>query len=205
MLREGDVFFMWEGWAIFTKLLGCLVIRQKFNCNNMFSGFLPDYREVWRWSHKVWHLWSNLSCYWQEFSPWERYTSYGSNNNNFPPAISGLMPQKAPAYWYWCYGEMLWSNSLSPGVVGAVISGNGLGHFPFPCFTCCYNFLFLVANTHQIDCTLQRKSESFFTEGGNKGEGKAGACPASPSKSVAYSQISRPDSVTQLRRNASWQ
>lgn len=74
MLRE-DFFFMWEFWAIFTKLLGCLVIRQKFNCNNMFSGFLPKYGEVWRWSHKVWHLWSNLSCYWQEFSPWAWYTS----------------------------------------------------------------------------------------------------------------------------------
>lgn len=49
MLREDFFFFfMWEGWAIFTKLLGCLVIRQKFNCNNMFSSFLPDYREVWR-------------------------------------------------------------------------------------------------------------------------------------------------------------
>lgn len=47
MLRE-DIFFMWEGWAIFTKVLGCLVIRQKFNCNNMFSSFLTEYQEVWR-------------------------------------------------------------------------------------------------------------------------------------------------------------
>lgn len=66
---------------------------------------------------------------------------YGGNNNNIPPPVSGLMPQKAPAYWYWCYGEILQSNSLCPGLVGAVISGNYLGHLPFPCFTLLLSFL----------------------------------------------------------------
>lgn len=74
MLRE-DIFFTWEGWAIFTKLAGCLVIRQKFNCNNMFSSFLAEYQEVWRWSHKGWHIWSNLSCSWQGLLLWVWYTS----------------------------------------------------------------------------------------------------------------------------------
>lgn len=53
MLREDFFllyffFSMWEGQAIFTKLLSCLVIRQKFDCNNIFFGFLPNYQEDWK-------------------------------------------------------------------------------------------------------------------------------------------------------------
>lgn len=82
----------------------------------------------------------------RSFHPERDMPRYGGNNNNFLPPVSGLMPQKAPAYCYWCYGEMLHSNTLSPGLVGSVINGNYLGHLPFFYFTWCYHFLFLVGN-----------------------------------------------------------
>lgn len=106
------------------------------------------------------------------------------------------MPPKAPAHWYWCKGELLQIDSLSPGSVRTVISGNHLGHLPFSCFTCCYHSSFLVANnSHQTDkqqipiCTLQRKSRSVFMERETEKEGAARACPELPRKPVAYRQI----------------
>lgn len=77
----------------------------------------------------------------RSFHPERDTPSYGGNNSNFPPPVSGLLSQKAPAYWYCCYGEILQSNSFSPGLVGAAASGNHLGHLPFPCCTCCYHLI----------------------------------------------------------------
>lgn len=191
MLREDFFLFMWEGWAIFIKLLCCLVIRHKFNCNNMFSGFLPDYQEIWRERHKVWHpfLGQTFPAIGRSFHPESNIPCYTGNDNHFLPPISGLLLQKAPAYWYRCYWEMLQSNSCSPGLVGAAVSGNYLGLSPFPWFTCCYCFLFLVANNnHQTDTSNSypyiAKSGSLLLERENEGQRKAGACPALSGKPV---------------------
>lgn len=95
MLRE-DTFFMWEGWGIFTKLLGCLVTRQKFNCNNMFSFpcWIPG-----GWEVKPQRLTPLIKPFLLLAGAvaLSVIPRCGGNNNNFPASISGLVPQKAPA------------------------------------------------------------------------------------------------------------
>jgi len=139
---------MWESWAIFINCwavwrsgrnstaitcspVSCLITERFGGEATKFDTFDQTLPVIGR-----------------SFHPEHDTPRYGGNNNNIPPPISGLMPQKAPAYWYWCYREMLQSSSLSPGLAGAVDSGYGLGHLPFPCFTYCYHFLFLVANNN---------------------------------------------------------
>lgn len=52
----------------------------------------------------------------RSFQPEHDMPHYGGNNNNFPPPVSGLIPQKTPAHWY---QGGTWRATASPRLSGS--------------------------------------------------------------------------------------